>query len=198
MRPPVRGIRAPRRPPSPARTRRQGVAALGALVLASCASAPLARPTVPAAIDAPTNVVPALRWFARGTQNYTCTAKTEGGAEWKLTAPEAILYESAEPNAAQVGTHGAGPSWTANDGSRFVGDAARAKRAASPDAGSIPWLLVPRKDDGAATGTLGGLEFVQRVDTAGGQPPASGCEAATLGAQTKVPYSATYIFYRAS
>jgi hypothetical protein len=183
----------------PARAGLQGMAAVGALILAGCASAPLARPTVPAAIDAPTNVVPAFRWFARGTQNYTCTARTEGGgAEWKLTAPEAILYESAEANAPQVGTHGAGPSWTANDGSRFFGDAARAKKAASPDAGSIPWLLVPRKDDGATTGTLGGLEFVQRMDTAGGQPPASGCDAATVGAQTKVPYSATYVFYRAS
>jgi hypothetical protein len=174
------------------------VAASGAFLLAGCASAPVARPTVPTAIEAPGNVVPALRWFARGTQNYTCTARPDGGVEWKLTAPEALLYESAEPNAAQVGTHGAGPTWTASDGSRFVGDAARAKKAASPDAGSIPWLLIPKKDDAVTTGTLGGVEFVQRMDTAGGQPPASGCDAGSVGAQIKVPYTATYVFYRAS
>jgi hypothetical protein len=164
----------------------------------ACASAPpLAPPSVPSALEAPSSVAPALRWFARGTQNYTCTARPDGaGAEWKLTAPEATLTASSEPNAPDVATHGAGPSWVAKDGSRFVGNAAAAQRAPSPEANSIPWLLVPKKE-GDAAGTLGGMEYVQRIDTHGGQAPATGCDAASVGATVKVPYSATYVFYRA-
>lgn len=167
------------------------------LLGAGCASAPpLAPPSVPTALDAPGNEIPALRWFARGTQNYTCTARTDGtGADWKLTAPEAALTDSPGPNAQEVGTHGAGPSWVAKDGSRFVGNAAAAQRAPSPEANSIPWLLVPKKE-GDEGGTLGGMQYVQRVDTHGGQPPATGCDGATVGALVKVPYTATYVFYR--
>jgi Protein of unknown function (DUF3455) len=170
-----------------------------ALLVAGCASAPpVAPPSVPAAIEAPATLKPALRWFGRGTQNYTCTVKPDGaGAEWKLTAPEATLYAGAEQGAAEVGKHGAGPSWIASDGSHVIGDGAAAKKAPSPDASSVAWLLVPKKE-GDATGTLGGVEYVQRVDTVGGQPPATGCDTATVGATVKVPYSATYVFYRAA
>jgi hypothetical protein len=169
---------------------------LAVALIAGCASAPVTRPTVPAAIEAPSTASAVLRWYAKGTQNYTCSAKPDGsGAEWKLTAPEAKLYASTEPGAAQVGVHGAGPSWDANDGTRFVGNAAAAKKVPSPEASAIPWLLVPKKD-GDASGTLGGVEFVQRLDTVGGQPPATGCDAASVGATVKVPYSATYVFFR--
>jgi hypothetical protein len=165
-------------------------------LVAGCASAPVTRPTVPAAIEAPTTTSPVLRWYAKGTQNYTCTAKADGsGAEWKLTAPEAKLYANSEPGAAQVGIHGIGPSWAANDGTRFVGDAATAKKVPSPDATAIPWLLIPKKE-WDNSGTLGGVEFVQRIDTVGGLAPATGCDAATVGATVKIPYSATYVFYR--
>jgi hypothetical protein len=158
----------------------------------------MAPPAVPAAIEAPSTASPAFRWFARGTQDYTCTAKADGsGVAWKLTAPDAKLYASADTGATQVGTHGAGPSWTATDGSQFVGNAGAAKKAPSPDAASVAWLLVPKKE-GASTGTLGGVEYVQRVDTNGGQPPATGCDATAVGATINVPYSATYVFYRGS
>jgi hypothetical protein len=170
-------------------------AVLTLMVVTGCASAPVATPTVPEAIQAPPTVTTALRWYARGTQNYLCTARAEsGGADWKLTAPEAALFASPESGAPQVATHGAGPSWLANDGSHFVGNGAVAKKV-SPDPASIPWLLVPKKE-GDASGTLGGMEYVQRVDTVGGLPPATGCDASGVGATVKVPYTATYVFYR--
>lgn len=174
-----------------------GVCASTALMLlvAGCSTAPVAASSVPAAIEAPSTVGPVLRWYARGTQNYTCTARPDGGAEWKLSAPEATLHTSAEAGAPQVGTHGGGPTWVANDGSRFVGDGAAAKKT-SPDPSAVPWLLVPKKE-GDAAGTLGGVEYVQRVDTVGGLPPATGCNPATVGATVPIPYSATYVFYRA-
>lgn len=171
-------------------------AALAVLLVAGCCTAPAAAPSLPAAIEAPATVSPVLRWYARGTQNYTCTARPDGaGAEWKLTAPEATLHASTELSAPQVGTHGAGPSWVASDGSHFVGNGAAAKKA-SPDPSAVAWLLIPKKE-GDALGTLGGVEYVQRVDTVGGLPPPTGCDPGTVGATVKVPYSATYVFYRA-
>jgi hypothetical protein len=170
---------------------------LAAGLVAGCASsAAVTRPTVPEAIEAPATATPVLRWFAKGTQNYTCTAKADGsGAAWKLTAPEAKLFASPDDGASQVGLHGAGPTWAATDGTRFVGNGAMAKKAASPNPSAIPWLLVPRQD-GDTTGTLGGVTYAQRIETVGGQPPATGCDTTTVGATVKIPYSATYVFYR--
>ena len=175
------------------------------LVLAGCAttgpspggemaSAAPVRPSVPAEIEAPASATPVLQLSARGTQNYRCTAK-DAGAEWKLVAPEAELFRAAEPGGEAAGKHGAGPSWTLTDGSGIKGDGANAKRAASPEAGSIPWLLVPATSNGQAGG-LQGVTLVQRVNTHGGAAPPTGCDAASIGAETKVPYTATYVFYR--
>ncbi|HMK71706.1 MAG TPA: DUF3455 domain-containing protein [Myxococcaceae bacterium] len=155
-----------------------------------------ATPAVPAELAAPAGVEPVLRLYAWGTQNYKCTAGSDGAAQWKLVAPDAELHTSAERSSSLAGTHGAGPSWTLSDGSGVVGDGAQAKRAPSPEAGSIPWLLVPCKDNGRS-GSLQGVTFVQRLDTHGGAAPATGCDPASVGAETKVAYSATYVFLRA-
>ena len=40
------------------------------------------------------------------------------------------------------------------------------------------------------------MTLVQRVDTHGGGAPATGCAAASVGREMKVPYTATYVFYR--
>jgi len=161
----------------------------------AAATAALARPSVPAEIEAPASATPVLQLAARGTQNYKCQATTTGGAEWKLVAPEAELFRSAEPGGTAAGKHGAGPTWTLTDGSGAKGDGAAAKKAASPESGSILWLLIPATSNGQP-GALQGVTFVQRVGTHGGAAPATGCDAASVGGETKVPYTATYVFYR--
>lgn len=154
-------------------------------------------PTVPAELAAPAGIEPVLRLYAWGTQNYKCTASADGGApQWKLVAPDAELHTTSDRASPVAGTHGAGPSWTLSDGSGVVGDGAQAKRASSPEAGAIPWLLMPSKDNGKS-GSLQGVTFVQRLDTHGGVAPSTGCDAASVGSETKVPYSATYVFLRA-
>ena len=110
-------------------------------------------------------------------------------------APEAELYRAAEPGGDVAGTHGAGPSWTMKDGSGAKGDAPNAKRAPSPEAGAVPWLLLPAQSNGQP-GELQGVTLVQRIGTHGGVAPASGCDAGSVGAETKVPYTGTYVFYR--
>jgi guanyl-specific ribonuclease Sa len=158
-------------------------------------AAPPARPTVPAEIAAPETATLVLQLAAKGTQNYRCQSTSAGGTEWKLVAPEADLYRGADATGETAGKHGAGPSWTLNDGSSAKGDGAAAKKAASPETGSVAWLLIPAQSSGQP-GALQGVTFVQRVGTHGGAAPATGCDAASVGAETKVPYTATYVFYR--
>ena len=153
------------------------------------------RPTVPAAIEAPATATLVVQLSAKGTQNYRCQATSASAAEWKLVAPEAELFRAAEPGGDLAGTHGAGPTWTLKDGSGAKGDGANAKRAASPEAGSIPWLLLPAQSNGQA-GELQGVTLVQRIETKGGIAPAGGCDSGSVGAETKVPYTAIYVFYR--
>jgi hypothetical protein len=154
-----------------------------------------ARPTVPEAIEAPASATLVLQLAAKGTQNYRCQATSASAAEWKLVAPEAELFRSADPGAELAGTHGAGPSWTLKDGSGAKGDGANAKKAASPEGGAVAWLLIPAQSNGQP-GELQGVTLVQRINTHGGIPPAGGCDSGSVGAETKVPYTATYVFYR--
>ncbi len=126
---------------------------------------------------------------AVGVQIYACTANTTGFG-WVFTAPEATLYGH---HGHVAGKHYVGPTWEANDGSTVVG----AKVAASaPDPTAIPWLLL-RAVSHAGVGRMDDVTFIQRLETAGGLAPAGGCDATTIGAVARVPYTATYYFYKA-
>ena len=153
------------------------------------ASLELTRSQVPARLAVPTGNAEFLRATGRGVQIYTC-GRTDGGPSWTLSAPDAVLANEA----GFVSSHGAGPSWTAADGSSVVGRALA--ESPSPDEGAVPWLLVRAELSGE--GTLAATTFIQRLDTVGGVAPAGGCSAATLGAQARSPYSATYVFFEAS
>jgi hypothetical protein len=136
-----------------------------------------------------------IQLSAKGTQNYRCQATSATAAEWKLVAPEAELFRAAEPGGDVAGTHGAGPTWTLKDGSGVKGDGANAKKAASPEGGAVAWLLIPAQSNGQP-GEFQGVTLVQRIGTHGGLAPAGGCDSGSVGAETKVPYTATYVFYR--
>jgi uncharacterized protein DUF3455 len=143
---------------------------------------------VPKELQPPANEHFLLQVHAKGDQIYTCKAD---GAQfnWMLKAPEAQLTDkSGKP----FGRHFAGPSWEANDGSRITGKAVA--NAPSPDADSIPWLLVTVGSH-SGDGVLARVTFIQRVNTQGGKAPASGCDAAHVGQESRAPYSADYIFF---
>jgi len=88
--------------------------------------------------------------------------------------------------------HYAGPTWEANDGSKVVGEVKA--RADAPDADAIPWLLLTAKST-SGSGVLASTLSVQRVQTAGGKAPASGCGPAQAQQEIRVPYTATYYFF---
>jgi hypothetical protein len=128
-----------------------------------------------------------LKVHAKGDQVYSC--KADGGQfAWTLKAPDAQLFDK---NGKPFGKHFAGPSWQANDGSRITGKAMA--NAPSPDADSIPWLLVTVIDR-SGKGVLARATSVQRINTKGGKAPASGCDAAHSDPEYRAPYSADYVF----
>ena len=77
----------------------------------------------------------------------------------------------------------------------FTGKAA--VTIASPDAESIPWLLVKVvSHDG--NGILSRVTTIQRLNTKGGKAPGSGCDSDHVNQEVRVPYSADYFFYSPS
>ena len=143
---------------------------------------------VPAQIQAPANEQLLLQVHAKGDQVYTCKEGVTQFA-WTLKGPDAQLFDK---EGKPFGKHFAGPSWEASDGSRVTGKAVA--NAPSPDADSIPWLLVNIVGhDGS--GVLSRATTIQRVNTKGGKAPASGCDTGHAGQEVRVPYSADYLFY---
>jgi hypothetical protein len=135
------------------------------------------------------------RTHAVGAQIYTCTASAAAGDAgattyaWTFKAPDAKLFDA---DGVQVGTHGAGPHWTSNDGS--VVNGTKVAGVDAPAAGAIQWLLLGVTSTSGA-GVFSDVTFVQRLNTVGGAAPATGCDSTTAGTDTSSGYSADYYFY---
>ena len=165
-------------------------------LLAGCASSPPApapapaAPQVPASLSAPAGQSVYLEALAHGVQIYECSQKPDVTYDWAFKAPEAALtVRSGE----SIGKHYAGPTWESNDGSTVIGVVK--SRDPGPNPAAIPWLLLEAKAT-TGSGTFSVTKSIQRVTTVGGQPPPAPCTAANLGQVVRVPYSATYYFYR--
>src|SRR6188768_2653338 len=160
--------------------------AVPSLVLAACASQPVDSSIPATLVPADGKVVESLA--ARGVQIYECKANAAGGQAWAFVAPEAELFDA---QGRQVGKHYAGPHWEALDGSKIVGTVKT--RSDAPDASAIPWLLLDAKSVGA-NGRFSKVTSVQRINTAGGLAPATQpCDAKSLGAKSRVSYTADYV-----
>jgi len=170
--------------------------ALWSAVLAAsgCASGPsaLVPPDVPAQLRAPAGQSVFLEALATGVQIYECAAKADQPStfEWVFRAPEAALADRAGRS---IGKHYAGPTWESVDGSRVVGELK--SRDPGPMPSAIPWLLLTAKST-AGTGVFSQTMSIQRVQTVGGVVPAEPCSPANVKQTARVPYTATYYFYR--
>jgi hypothetical protein len=178
-------------PPSP---ETPSLAASSDALRAAASASPAARllpcpPRVPEALNPPADATLELAWPASGVQIYACArAKPSDAPAWSLEGPHAVLTAGK----AVAAIHFAGPIWQALDGSQVKG--ARLAGADAPDATAVPWLLMSAIASG--DGTFARTTHIQRLDTVGGKAPASGCDAAHLGARVLVPYQASYFFYR--
>jgi hypothetical protein len=163
-----------------------------AALFSACASPPTA-PAVPDNLKPGAQERAAFTRHARGVQIYRCDAAEGGAFKWTFVAPEAQLFDGAASQTA-LGTHGAGPFWQGNDGSRVVGKV-KSRADAGNAAADIPWLLLTTTAEGPS-GQMSPVKSIQRIKTVGGVAPASGCTAAgDAGKQARVPYTADYVFF---
>jgi hypothetical protein len=168
---------------------RTSILACAIAALALCSSVTAAQAAeVPAKIQVPAGHTPFLTAHAAGVQIYACAA-TADGPKWQFVEPKAVLYDD---GGQFLGTHFAGPTWQANDGSQVK--AARVD-SATVDPTAIPWLLL--KATTTTAGRFAPTTYVQRLNTRGGlEPAAAGCKGATVGAERWIPYTADYRFWK--
>ena len=163
---------------------------LAATVAMQSAARAAAAPDVPDQIKAPSGEKLVFQAHASGAQIYVCQQGTDGKSQWMLKSPEAQLHDG---KGAVIGHHYAGPTWKHNDGSEVTGKASA--KVDSPDADSIPWLLVTATGHSGA-GVFAQVTSIQRIHTKGGQTPAAAsCGSSKLGTEAKIPYTADYYFY---
>jgi Protein of unknown function (DUF3455) len=195
-------------PKEPFMISRTATRSLGSLILlaaVSCSASQAAPPaqqptvaapaaalaTVPEGLAVPAGQNLAFSLAASGVQIYVCQAKDAAEPSWQLQAPRAELFD---PGQRSAGTHYAGPTWEALDGSKLVGSKLA---AATPDASAIPWLLLQATSHEGA-GRMADITYVQRLSTRAGLAPSTGCDAGHAGETVEVAYSATYAFYAAA
>ena len=172
-----------------------GIAAVAAaLPLASAAMAGPAAPAVPGDIAVTGDHKPYLIAHAEGVQIYACYSVADGYA-WRLLAPRATLTGE---NDKVIGSHYGGPKWEARDGSIV---AAARDAGASVDATAVDWLRlkVTSATAGSDGDRLTATTYIQRIHTVGGvAPAAAGCDADSIAEQREIPYSADYVFFKAT
>jgi len=157
-----------------------------------------------------------LLGHAVGTQNYVC--KPSGtGVKFVLFTPQATLAKDNDDR--QIITHFFSPNpfepntdatvvadgviratWQARDSSSVWAKVHQPDGMLTVDQNAIAWVLLDAvgTQDGPTGGrTLSDTTFVQRVNTTGGLPPATGCTSLSdLGNQAFVAYTADYVFYK--
>jgi hypothetical protein len=169
------------------------MAAAAAAIPAAAMAGPAA-PAVPGEIAVTGAHKPYLIAHAEGVQIYACSSVADGFA-WRLLAPRATLTgDDGKP----LGSHYAGPTWEARDGSKVVGVR---EAGVSVDPTAVDWLRL--KADSTTAGPDGGrltaTTYIQRINTVGGRPPtACECDADAAAEQREIPYSADYVFFKAT
>jgi len=144
--------------------------------------------SIPEQIKVPAGYSPVLTVHAKGDQIYQCSVN-KGEYAWETQAPDAKLFDA---QGKIVGNHTAGPLWEYKEGSRVVGRVV--KKIDRAPGSAIAWLLVEvvsHKGDGL----FSNVSYINRINTHGGLPPSSGCDANHLGGEKRVAYTADYVFY---
>jgi hypothetical protein len=137
----------------------------------------------------PPGVEAAFALSAAGVQVYQCSALGADGWGWTYVAPDVTLYEGSRT----IGTHKVPDLWESSSDRSSVTAVPRVNQQAGN--GNMPWQLL-RAAPLNATGMFAGVTHVQRVNTEGGVPAATGCGPGNVGAENRVPFRAEYYFYK--
>jgi hypothetical protein len=134
---------------------------------------------------------------AEGVQIYTVQPAPDASQQlqWVLRGQEATLTDHraavVEARVAHLGKL-SGNGFTGNDGSFATSEVMVSVDA--PARGAIPWQLC-RVLERRGSRLLAAVTYIQRINTDSGLPPAG--QPPTAGVELRVPYLATYVFYRA-
>jgi len=168
--------------------------AVAAGMLAGCAApdVPPSNTTLPESLRTPPQEVLEDALTAVGETIYNCRRQS-GQLAWVDKGSEATLVDGARRD---IGTLVPGPRFVAYDGS-FVSGRVAAQEIVATDA--LAWqLIVARRTSGTEKdkGRFAKVTSIQQVRTRGGVPPRSDCQ--QQGISMLVPFSATYLIYRAA
>jgi Protein of unknown function (DUF3455) len=176
-------------------------------------------PPVPDNIKVDAGNVVFLVGHGVGTQNYVCLPSGAGVA-FKLFTPEAALFSDDDkqltahffspnpfehnPDPALFATGPIRATWQHSRDSSTVWAQVKDGNSSSDPAfvapNAVAWLkltVVGAENGPTGGGTLTKTTFVQRLNTAGGVAPATGCTStADVGHLAFVPYTADYFFYK--
>jgi len=142
------------------------------------------------ALRAPANEIPSFMLSGSGVMVYQCkaTPANPNVYAWFFVTPDATLYDGSH-EIARMSTPNLLESL--DDGSSISG----VVRTAQASSGALPWTLSQAQPIGE-TGIFANVTSMQRVNTRGGLPPATGCNADNDGAESRVAFNADYYFYR--
>lgn len=128
---------------------------------------------------------------AEGVHVFECKPLTTHATRfaWTFTAPDATLYDAGRAVARQAADN----MLEAIADRSAVSVAIRARQDGG--ANNLPWLLM-RAQSTPDAGLFAGVTSVQRVNTAGGVAPDSGCDVNNVGKEARTAFRADYYFYR--
>lgn len=169
------------------------------LLMIGCNTTPPPNPTVRDDIKVPagatlfyTAKVDGMKHVA--VQMYRCDSLAPGKYGWVFAGPEAELYNEKDELIGQHFKSPTGPAWQLKkDGSKVI--CKKAKEAPLTNPTAIPLFLLEAIGH-EGTGDFNQVKWIQRVDTQGGITPTDTCNISTLGKIIRVPYKATYYFYK--
>ena len=128
-------------------------------------------------------------YIGTGYQQFQCVADKRG-YYWRFVAPEVVIRDATGNVFAQ---QGADFTFHAADGSSLKATISAADTSGSNSRmKNVLFEVIPR---GNPTGTLSHFRWVKRTDAVGGIP-LSPCRRNVLGTFLKVPFHATYAFFR--
>jgi uncharacterized protein DUF3455 len=143
-------------------------------------------------LRAPATEAPAFVLAGSGVYVYECKATVEDPNvfAWYFVAPDATLYDGSR----NAGRHATVGLYEAASDRTSVSGVVRATQGAG--AGNLPWALLRARPVGEVDGLFQGVTSIQRVNTSGGAPPATGCDSSTAGNEFRSAYNADYYFYK--
>lgn len=161
------------------------------LLLAMPSLAAVTEPRVPPRLRAAADEAPAFMLTGNGAYVYECKPSSfdANAYVWVFVVPDANLYDGSHLAA----RHTSIDVYEAVDDRNSVTGILIAAATAGRD--NLPWALF-RARALSDTGLFAGVTSFQRVNTGGGAPPRTGCDADHGGAEARQNFTADYYFYR--